>query len=241
VTWQPPTVAATAAPGTVSPRTVAYAGQPGRRYVLFASRSTATDPITGVTDSAGNAWTRLGWAPQSGSVGRRIEVWTCAPAAAFASVAVAFTGTGTCHAALIEVVGADVVDVAAADFRAASTAPAALTVTPTVGDGLALAAVHANANTTAQITAPAGWAVLTTESAGPKVAYRLEPTAGVPVGPAWTLTTSVGSGHAVTVIKQAAGTPPPSVTVTVWDGAAEQPATVEGVWDGTTIQPASIE
>ncbi|MEU8023772.1 hypothetical protein AB0B88_16305 [Micromonospora haikouensis] len=221
-----------------SPRTIAAAGRTDRTYVLFLGRSTALDPITGVTDDAGNTWTRLDYAPKSGSTGRRAEVWSCRPAAPFTVVSVAFTGSGVCLGALLEVAGAAGPDVSAADVRSNSGAPAPVTVAPTVGGGIALAAIVATPTPTSQITPSAGWTLVATDSGGPAVAYRPDPPAGTPVGVSWTLSTATGSGHAITVVKAAPVVP--AVTVTVWDGAAEQPATLAGVWDGATVQPATL-
>jgi hypothetical protein len=37
------------------------------------------------------------------------------------------------------------------------------------------------------------------------------------------------------------GIAPPTITVKVWDGAAEQPVSLAGVWDGAAIQPVSVD
>lgn len=234
------TSAAQATPGTVSPLTVTYAGVAGRLYVLLTARNTATDPFTTVTDSAGNTWTRLHFAPTSGSVGRRIEQWYCVPTAPFATVTVAFTGAGQAQASLYEITGqaGSYLDTNAADFRASSAAPTAVTATPSEAGTLAIAAIQANSNTAAQCTPSAGWTSLATNPAGPAVAYRANPTSGVALGVSWTLTTAQGTGHSIGIYKAA---PAGVLAVTVWNGTAEVPGTVEGVYNGTTVVPASLD
>lgn len=231
---------AQAVPGTVSPITVSYAGVAGRLYALALARSSAVDPFTTVTDDAGNTWTRRDWAPKSGTAGRRIEIWTCVPAAGFATITVAFTGTGIAYATLVEMRGhTGVVNAVAADFRASSAAPAVLNITPTVADTLVLAACQGNPNTVAQMTPSAGWIDLATNNAGPDLVYRINPPAGTPVGVTWTFASAAGSGHGIIAFEMDPAAPPVGPTVTVWNGATEQPATLEGVWNGTTIVPVS--
>lgn len=231
---------AQAAPGTVSPITVSYAGVAGRLYALALSRSSATDPFTTVTDNAGNTWVRRDWAPKTGTAGRRIEIWTCVPTAGFATITVAFTGTGIAYATLVEIRGqTGVVNAVAADFRASSAAPAALNITPTVADTLAIAACQANPNTVAQMTPSAGWTSLATNPAGPALVYRINPPAGTPVGVTWTFASAAGSGHGIIAFEMDPAGPPVGPTVTVWDGTTEKPAAIEGVWNGSTVVPMS--
>ncbi|MEU7590646.1 hypothetical protein AB0A95_30690 [Micromonospora sp. NPDC049230] len=196
--------AGTATPGTVSPLTVAHAGATGRLYLLVLSRSSATDAYTTVTDNAGNTWTRRTFAPASGSVGRRIELWTCQPGATFATVSAAFSGTGTAYASLYYVTGHNVanpIDQIASNFRAAATAPAAVEVTPSVPATLAVAAIAASPNTLAQTTPSGGWTVLPSSTGGPAVVYQTNPANGVALGVSWTLATASGSGHAIATIR----------------------------------------
>ncbi|GGM14377.1 hypothetical protein [Micromonospora yangpuensis] len=200
------THAGSATPGTTSPLTITYAGVAGRLYVLVLARSTATDQYTGVTAGA-NTWTLRTAAPSSGSVGRRIEVWTCQATATFSSVVAAMSGGGIGYASLYEITGHNPsapVDSAAvtSGIRSASLTPEAYLVTPSGPGRLVLAAVQANNNTTDQITPSAGWTTLPSASGGPKVVYRLD----APVeaqGPAWTLANSVGSGHALVALNPA--------------------------------------
>lgn len=229
---------AQASPSATSPRTINYAATTGRLYVLAISRATAADPFTTVTDNVGGTWTRGTYAPTSGSVGRRIELWYCVPTTAFATVTVAFTGSGQAQATLVEISGqhATPVDVINSGFSSGTTTPASVTLTPSVSGTLVLAAIQANSNTDGQISINSGWTRLTTNAQGPSLAYRTDAVSGVAVGPTWTLTASVGSGQAIVALAPGAGGPPPAgPTVTVWNGSAEVPATIEGVWNGTSV------
>lgn len=229
-----------ATPSTTSPLTITHSGVIGRLYVVFATRNTATDAYTGVTDSGGNTWTRLNFAPSSGSVGRRIEQWYCVPTSTFTSITLAFTGTGQAQASMYEITGqaASFLDTNNADFRASSTAPTAVTTTPSEANTLVIAAVQANSNTAAQCTPSAGWTSLGTASAGPAVVYQANPASGVALGVSWTFVTAAGSGHSIGAYKMAPAVAP---TATVWDGATEVPVVSVAVWDGATEVPASLD
>lgn len=232
---------AQATPSSTSPITVTYTGVVGRLYALFLSRASAADPFTTVTDSASNTWTRQTYAPTSGTTGRRIELWTLVPGTSFTSISVAFTGTGTAQATLVEITGHDTtfINQVTSDFRASSTAPTpVLTVTPTVANTLIVCAVQANNNTNAQITSSAGWTRLNTHTNGPAIAYKANATNGVADGTTWTFTTAVGSGHVVVAFAPSAAA---GLTVYVWNGTSEVAATVEGVWNGTTVTPATLD
>jgi hypothetical protein len=238
--WSPAPYTAVSFQGATSPLTQAYAGTVGKTYVLFAAKRSAQASVTAVSDDAGNTWTRIDYAPKSGTVGRRIEAWICTPAAPFASVTVTFPADQTL-CALVEVSGADgTVNAYAADVRANTTAPAPVTITPSIEGTLVLAAVMANPAEDATITAPAGWLRLGTRSEGPAIAYRTDAPASVPVGVAWTFGTGAGSGHLILALTPApAG--PSGPTVTVWNGSAEVAATVEGIWNGSQIVPCAVE
>lgn len=196
------TSAAVATPGTVSPLSLTHAGATDRLYVLVLARSSAADPFTTVIDNASNTWTRITYAPTSGSVGRRIEMWTCQPTIAFASVSVGFSGAGTAYASLYEITGhhATPLDQAASDHRSSTTTPAAVEVTPSGTGRLVIAGVACAPNTLAQITASPGWTALPSHDGGPAVVYQTDPAASAPLGVSWTLATSAGSGHAIAAI-----------------------------------------
>lgn len=231
---------AQASPSATSPRTINYSGTTNRLYVVALSRSTAADPFTTVTDNVGNTWTRGTFAPTSGSVGRRIELWYCIPTDAFSTITIAFTGAGQAQATLIEINGHDTppVDAINSGFSSASTTPTPVTITPSAAGTLVLAAIQANSNTDGQITTNAGWTRLSTNNQGPALAYRTDAPSGAAIGVTWTLTASVGSGQAIMSVLPGAGGPPPDgPTLMVWNGTAEVSATIEGVWNGSTLQP----
>jgi len=195
-----------ATPGTTSPLTIAHDGVVGRLYMLVLARSSAADPFTAVTDDAGNTWSMQTYAPTSGTVGRRIELWTCQPPAAFAAVSVEFTGAGTAYASLYEITGHNAgspIDQVTSDFRSSSTTPAAVQVTPSGSGRLAVAAVAASPNTDEQITPSAGWTKLPTHTGGPTVVYQVDPPAEVALGVSWTFASAAGSGHAIAAIAPA--------------------------------------
>jgi hypothetical protein len=198
--------AAIATPGTSSPLTATAAGVAGRLYVLILARSSAADPFTTVTsDGAGNTWTQATFAPTSGSVGRRIEVWYLHAADAFTAVEAAFTGAGTAYASLYEITGHDTstpIDEVDSIHRSSSTTPAALEITPGQAGTLAIAAVAASPNGLAAITPSAGWTSLTSDTGGPAVVYQVDPPTS-PIGVSWTLDSAAGSGHAIATIAPA--------------------------------------
>lgn len=234
MTWTSPVSKGVATKTTVSPIVTTAAGVVGRTYILCISRSTAQDPFTTVTDTGGNSWTRRTYAPTSGTAGRRVEMWTCVPTSTFTSVSAAFTGSGTAYATLVELVGANAMNAVASDFRtsAQGTAPPPVTITPSVADTMAVSMCQANSNLVSQMTASAGWTALSTDPEGPAVVYRNVASSGTVTGVSWTLTTAVGSGHAIIAYSPSA---PPSPTISVWNGTAEVTATIEGVWNGTTV------
>jgi len=209
-------------------------------YVVVLSRATAADPFTAVTDNVGNTWERITYAPVSGTVGRRIEMWQCELASPFSTITISFTGSGQAQATLVEISGhatdGDPVDAFNAGFSSGTTTPPSITVTPSVSGALVLGALQANSNTDSQITASSGWTRLSTNSQGPSLAYRVDTTEGVAVGVSWTQTASVGSGQAIiAVLPGEDGPPPEGLTVTVWNGSSEVPAVIEGVWNGTSV------
>lgn len=193
------THAASATPVTVSPLTVTYAGVAGRLYSLFLSRAVANEFFSTVTDTGGNTWTKREDTPDSGTVGRRLEIWDCVPVSSFTSITAAFAGTGQAQGTLVEIRGFEssgFLDTSFSIFRAASTTPAAASLTPSIADTLVLSAIQANSNLhTTQVSVPAGWTDLVGyNSAGPKIVYQINPPAGVALGAAFVLNTSTGSG-----------------------------------------------
>lgn len=230
-----------AVPVTASPLIVSYGSGVGLLYVLIASRDSAADPYTTVTDDVGNTWTRQTFAPTSGTVGRRIEMWTCVPTTAFSTITLAFTGAISAQATLLEVIGftTPFLDQINSGVRAATLTPAPFTITPTVNDALVIGAVQANSNTDAQITNNSGWTRLATHGKGPSIVYQTGIPSGAAIGVTWTFALSAGSGHVIASFVPAAG--PTEPTVTVWNGTIEVSAAIEGVWNGTTIVPATTD
>lgn len=196
--------------------------------------------VTGVTDSAGGTWTLRASAPSSGTVGRRVEVWTKLASAAITSVSVAYTGSATPHGALVQLSGLDAApfDTAAATFQSTSTAPTELTITPAVANELLISVCQGNSNTQVNHFSEAGWTRGTTGANGPAWAWRNDQPAGVATGCAWTLTTAQGTGQAIIAFKP--NTTPAAPTVTVWNGTSEVAATVT-LWDGTTETAVTVE
>lgn len=232
---------AQATPSATSPITITYSGNTSKLYLLVASRDGAADPYTTVVDSAGNTWTRYTFAPASGTVGRRIEYWFCDPGTPFTSITLSFTGVTSAQATLVEINGyADAfVDQITSGVRAATFAPVAFTITPSMSGSLVVAAIQANNNTDSQITIDAAWTRLSTNTKGPSIAYRTDVVGGSDIGASWTLTNSVGSGHAIVSLVPSA----PTVgepTITVWTGSVEIPAAIEGIWNGSTVVAATI-
>lgn len=194
------TTAAWAEPTTSSPLSVSYEGGTGPLYALVLASAAATTEFTAVSDNGGNTWTRQAYAPQSGAVGRRIELWTCQPNSAFSTITVTFDSAPHAYATLLEITGhnaANPVDQVAADFRSSTTSPQPVQVTPSMGGTLAVAAVMANPNTAAQITPSAGWLSLPSHTSGPIIVYQVDPPSGVPLGVSWTFASAAGSGHVI--------------------------------------------
>lgn len=198
--------AAWAEPGTTSPLTISHTSEAGHLYVLVLARSSAADPFDGVSDDGGNTWDMWAYAPTSGSVGRRIELWTCQPDSPFQAITIALSGSGTAYATLLDVTGHDPDDPiddseVAAVHRASSSSPTGPEVTPAVPGCAAIAAIACAPNTTAQITPPAGWQALQTHVGGPMIVYQVDPEVGTPLSASWQLASAAGSGHVLALIR----------------------------------------
>lgn len=232
ITTPPAVVGAIAATTTVSPGVIACAGTVvGRTYLAALARS-GIDPITAVTDNGGNVWTRV-TTEITGTVGRQMEWWITTATATFTSVSVAFTGPSFLTGTIVGVTGSSgVVNAQLANFRAASTTPAAVQITPTIANTLVLAAVMANGNSQAQISTAGPYTELAGGiTAGPQIVWLLNPAASVATGPAYTFTTSVGSGHAILALEEAAA-PPSGSKISKWNGSARTLAKVSK-WNGS--------
>jgi hypothetical protein len=160
-------------------------------------------------------------------------------------VSIAFTGAGLCHGVLIETTGQDagsLINAQAADFRASSTTPAPVNITPTLSDTLLIAGIQWNSNNhVTVVTGPTpGFTRLVTQADGPAAAYLINPTSGVAIGGTWTLTGGVaqGSGHTIVAYNMLASA---GLLVSVWDGATEITGCTVSVWDGAVETAASVE
>lgn len=228
------------AQATTSPIVYSWSGGTGTLYVLVVSRNGATDTTTAVTDSAGNTWNLVHFAPASGSTGRHIEHWYCVPVSAFTSVTITFSGTSGTQALPLVVTGqatSSLVNAQNSGFSAATTTPAEMQLTPTVTGCLEISSIQANTNNhSTQVSAEVGWTKLSTQSAGPAVAYRVNSGSGSADGCTWTLTTSVGSGSSIVAYAPGASTGP---AVTVWNGTSEVHGAVT-FWNGTSEVAATV-
>lgn len=231
-----PVTVATATASSTSPKVLTYNGLVGKTYVLCLGRYNAADSFSAVTDDGGNTWTRVDYAPKSGTTGRRIEIWKCKPTAPFTSVSATMAGgTSFGTAALVELTGGSgVVNASNAIERAASLTPAAVTLTPTKPRTMVISIIQANSNLTSAIHESTGWTALSSAAEGPKVVYKYNPPAGTALGVSWTLDTSTGSGHAIAAFEEE------SVWF-LWDGTTEIPLNLDGTWNGTSIDPCMFD
>ena len=230
--------------GNASSSPLVLTGSTSGELLLLVSRdgTSTTDVTTGVTDSASGTWTQVAAAPSSGTVGRRVEMWTRSGSPAITTVTITYTGTQPMHAALLNIGGSTGIGSSTAapvaTFQSASTTPTSPSLTTTSASMLAISMCQANSNTQAQHVPGAGWTRGTTSTSGPAWAWRNDLANATSAACQWTLTTSVGSGQAIAAYTAAAPTTP---TVTVWNGTAEASVASVTVWNGTTEIAASVE
>jgi len=221
---------------------VAYTASAGRFLVLLASRESANQYYTAVTDDGGNTWVNQTAAPTSGTAGRRVEIWTCTTTSSLTTITATFSGTSGAFIGVYDIAGQNGVDSVGSDFRTNSAAPTPVTVTPAESTDLVIGMVMGNGSGTQTYTVSSGWTMLTpatgSVSGGYAAAYMVNPPAGAAVGPTWTFSTSAGSGMAVIALKSSSVTP--GFTVSIWDGTNEQPASIS-FWDGTNEVSASVD
>lgn len=183
----------------------------GDLLLIFTKDGAGTAEIaTSVTDTAGGSWTRLSFAPTTGTVGRRVELWTKFGSAAITAVSVAFTGTTAAHASLIKLNNVSTTfgqGPYATSFQAATTTPTELTVALPEPNMLVISALQANSNTQAQHVQETGWTKGTTSTAGPAWAWRND-LGAVTDGCKWTTTASQGVGSAIIAFRSAPATSP---------------------------------
>lgn len=230
--------------GTATSSPLALSGSTSGELLLLLSRDGAStsDISTGVTDSAGGTWTQVAAAPSTGTVGRRVEMWSRSGSAAITSVSVAYTGTQPIRGVLLNITGATALGsggaAPVATFQSASTTPTPPSLTTTSANMLTISMCHANSNSQAQHTQAAGWTRGTTSSLGPAWAWRNDLASGVAASCQWTMASSVGSGQAIAAYTAAAAAGP---TATVWNGTAEVAVGGVTVWNGTAEVAASLE
>lgn len=229
--------------GNAAASPLILSGSTSGELLLLISRdgTSTTDITTGIADSAGGTWTQVAAAPSSGTVGRRVEMWSRSGSAAITTVTITYTGTQPMHAALLNISGATGLGTTpaapAATFQAATLTPTPPSLTTTSASMLTIAMCQANGNTQAQTVPAAGWTRGATGASGPAWASRNDLGSGVAASCQWTLTTSVGSGQAVVAYTAAAQTGP---TVTVWNGTTEVAVASITVWNGTSEVAASV-
>lgn len=225
---------------SVSPITVTRTTTAGNLLVALCSRQNATEFFTGITDTAGNTWTLATSAPNSGVVGRRVEVWYCANAASITSLSATFLGSGGAAVTLHEFSGVaptGALDTAFAKFESSTTTPAVAPVTPSEANELVIGMLRANGASAQTYTlTSSGWTAITVPIAEHHgIAYRIGPPAGVSTGPTWSLAVTAGNGSATAAFKEDS-TPPPAGAVKVWNGTAwvvANSAAPIKYWNGT--------
>ena len=235
------------ATGTTSPVTATRTTTTGSLLVALLSRSSATDAFTGVTDTAGNTWQQAVFAPTSGTVGRRVEIWYCQNATSVTSVSAAFSATQTAAITLHEFAGVATSGALVTSFakvQSSSTTPTAAQVTPTDANDLVIGHIRANTGVAQTYTLTAsGYTTISVPIAEHHgIAYRIGGTPNVATGPTWTLGSASGSGSATAVFK-AAPTTPTDTNVKYWNGTQwveAKPAHPVKYWNGSTwVQPAA--
>lgn len=240
MTFSNPTTPGIGTTNATSPKTISCSGVVGRTYVACLGRYSAADSFDTVTDSGSNTWTRVDYAPKSGTAGRRVELWVCTPTASFSSVTLTFSGTSFATASIVELIGGTgTVNAHNAIERSASTTPAAVTITPSEAKTMVIAFIQANSNTTSQITPSSGWTTLTSASEGPKIVYKYNPTVGTALGVSWTLATGTGSGHAIAAFSETGAAP--TSPWTMWNGTQEVTLTLAGQWNGASLIPLTFD
>lgn len=208
-----PVFRAVATPQTGTDLTLSYSGSAGQLFLILGGSSGLPSSDTGVTDNGGNTWTKVESTPPSGTTGRRAFAYICLATSSFTTVTVAHDHLLQLTASLVEVTGFDSVtplDTHGSASRASSTTPAAVTVTPTNSNALEIGIIQANTNlATTGVNVPTGYTDLTGYATqGPKIVYKVGPTAGTPDGPAFTLSVAQGSGMVTLIINAAtAGIP----------------------------------
>lgn len=209
------TVTVTAASGTVM-------------VAVCHLKTGGSQSVTSITDTGSNTWTVQQTASQAGA-NDRVEVWTAPVTSALSSgtVTVTYSVSLAGRTSVSVWAGADptpTVDVKNGGGRAATTTPAAYTVTTTVnGDVLVGGISYPDANAP---SAGPGTGFTRLSGGSPSTAYygdacyQITTTTGT-YGPTWTLPSSVACGQATVALKPASGT---NVTINAVVAAATMAA-----------------
>jgi hypothetical protein len=194
-------------PTAASSLTVPIASAAGDALVAaIAVQAGTTTKVTGVTDSAGNAWTLGPVGLLSGS-NTRIEIWHSTGAAPVAGVTVNLSAPDLASANVSEwsgVAPTQAVDTFAGQGNASSTTAATPSIATTNADDLVLGAINFPRTATSTL-ATSGFASLDNFSASTvsgRAAYRVVSATGSH-SVAWTLSAASPSGAAVLALKAA--------------------------------------
>jgi hypothetical protein len=170
-------------------------------------RTGATQSVSSVTDSASNTWTLQVSAFLSGQ-NTKVEIWTCVAAASVTSITMTTSASVWQSLHIEEWSGVTTPVTSAGAGAAASTTPAAVTVSVVSGQPVSGGITYPNATAPSSLAAPFTAETGVAESTGPQYhanAYHIA-TSTTSEGPAWTLASSVASGAATVSLTVAATT-----------------------------------
>ena len=231
------TGAATSVPVTV-PATTA-----GNALVLvIANGSGLTNPVSGVTDTAGNAWALGSAGFQSGS-NTRIEIWYALNAASTTQVTVTKGSAAVCAIGITEWAGVAQVgalDQAAGAGSATATSHTAGPVTTTFANELLIGGISFTGAAVSTLTTP-GFTALTdlSNTQRGRAAYAIVSATGT-YSVNWTLSAAANAGNAMVGLKSAAVSTGAGAATGAFqfDGAVAGAADLSGAasgaatWDG---------
>ena len=194
---------------------------------LVAVISVATgssQPITGVTDTAGNTWSFVAAGFQSGS-NTRCEIWVCPNAASVTSVTASKATAQNIGMNVSEWSGvktASPVDVSATLGNASSTTALGASVTTTDAGDVVISGISWGTSPTASLTA-GGFTAMTTVTSNQRLspAYRIPAATGT-YQPTWTMSAAAVTGSAtVALLSTSAAPAPPELVMPArpWDSS----------------------
>lgn len=208
-------------------------------------RSASTITVSSVVDSASNTWT-LQTSAFQGTANDRVEIWTSVGAASVTSVTMTPSTAVNCSVCLEEISGVTTPVTTAGAGAAASTTPAAVTVTAVAGSIVSGAISYGNTTAPSALASP-----FTAETGDSRStfyganAYDI-PGSGTTEGPAWTLPASVQSGACTVTFALASSTQTitggsTALTLTPASGslAATGTATISGGATALALTPAA--